>query len=179
MSENETGNAPGGFPSEDMELTHLLVVSDMQRSRSFYQDVLGADLYREYGGTSAVFRFFGSWLLLVTGGGPTPDKPGVVFAPPAEVKRLASELGAIPFDVEGVELSHDGPLCSFDALLAKYGLDEPALQELAIIIRGADKEKVGQVAAEIRALRKPDPYKQKGVRYAGERIRKKAGKASK
>jgi len=61
-----------------------------------------------------------------------------VFAPPAEVKRLASELGAIPFDVEGVELSHDGPLCSFDALLAKYGLDEPALQELAIIIRGAD-----------------------------------------
>ena len=61
-----------------------------------------------------------------------------VFAPPADVKRLASELGAIPFDVEGVELSHDGPLCSFDALLAKYGLDEPALQELAIIIRGAD-----------------------------------------
>ncbi|HMC79117.1 MAG TPA: 50S ribosomal protein L6 [Acidimicrobiia bacterium] len=48
-----------------------------------------------------------------------------------------------------------------------------------VIIRGADKEKVGQVAAEIRALRKPDPYKQKGVRYAGERIRKKAGKASK
>ncbi len=61
-----------------------------------------------------------------------------VFAPPAEVKRLASELGAIPFDVEGVELSHDGPLCSFDALLTKYGLDEPALQELAVIIRGAD-----------------------------------------
>ncbi|MGH2719027.1 MAG: 50S ribosomal protein L6, partial [Actinomycetota bacterium] len=43
----------------------------------------------------------------------------------------------------------------------------------------ADKELVGQVAAEIRAMRKPDPYKQKGVRYAGERIRKKAGKASK
>ena len=61
-----------------------------------------------------------------------------VFAPPGEVKRLAAELDAIPFDVEGVELSHDGPLCSFDALLAKYGLDEPALQELAIIIRGAD-----------------------------------------
>ena len=61
-----------------------------------------------------------------------------VFAPPAEVKRLASELGAIPFDVEGVELSHDGPLCSFDALLAKYQLDDPSLQELAVIIRGAD-----------------------------------------
>jgi large subunit ribosomal protein L6 len=48
-----------------------------------------------------------------------------------------------------------------------------------IIVRGADKELVGQVAAEIRGMRKPDPYKQKGVRYAGERIRKKAGKASK
>jgi large subunit ribosomal protein L6 len=48
-----------------------------------------------------------------------------------------------------------------------------------VIVRGADKEKVGQVAAELRAMRKPDPYKQKGVRYAGERIRKKAGKASK
>jgi large subunit ribosomal protein L6 len=48
-----------------------------------------------------------------------------------------------------------------------------------ITVRGADKEMVGQVAAEIRALRKPDPYKQKGVRYEGERIRKKAGKASK
>jgi large subunit ribosomal protein L6 len=48
-----------------------------------------------------------------------------------------------------------------------------------IVIRGADKELVGQVAAEIRGMRKPDPYKQKGVRYAGERIRKKAGKASK
>ncbi len=61
-----------------------------------------------------------------------------LFAPPAEVKRLAAELGAIPFDVEGVELSHDGPLCSFDALLAKYRLEDPALAELAVIIRGAD-----------------------------------------
>ncbi|MGH2720672.1 MAG: 50S ribosomal protein L6 [Actinomycetota bacterium] len=48
-----------------------------------------------------------------------------------------------------------------------------------MVIRGADKEAVGQAAANIRALRKPDPYKQKGVRYAGEHIRKKAGKASK
>jgi large subunit ribosomal protein L6 len=48
-----------------------------------------------------------------------------------------------------------------------------------LVIRGADKEAVGQAAANIRALRKPDPYKQKGIRYAGEHIRKKAGKASK
>ena len=48
-----------------------------------------------------------------------------------------------------------------------------------IIVRGADKERVGQVAAEIRSKRKPDPYKQKGVRYQGEYIRKKAGKTAK
>jgi large subunit ribosomal protein L6 len=48
-----------------------------------------------------------------------------------------------------------------------------------ITVKGADKEAVGQVAAEIRALRKPDPYKQKGVRYEGEYIRKKAGKTAK
>jgi large subunit ribosomal protein L6 len=48
-----------------------------------------------------------------------------------------------------------------------------------IIIRGIDKEKVGQVAADIRKLRKPEPYKGKGVRYAGERVLRKAGKAAK
>ena len=61
-----------------------------------------------------------------------------IFAPTADVRRLATELGATAFDVEGVELSHDGPLCTFDALLAKYHLDEPALAELATIVRGAD-----------------------------------------
>ncbi len=48
-----------------------------------------------------------------------------------------------------------------------------------IIIRGIDKEKVGQVAADIRKLRKPEPYKGKGIRYAGERVVRKAGKAAK
>jgi large subunit ribosomal protein L6 len=48
-----------------------------------------------------------------------------------------------------------------------------------VIVRGIDKEKVGQVAADIRAIRKPEPYKGKGVRYAGERVQRKAGKAGK
>ena len=48
-----------------------------------------------------------------------------------------------------------------------------------IHVRGNDKEKVGQVAAEIRRLRPPEPYKGKGIRYAGERVRRKAGKAGK
>ena len=48
-----------------------------------------------------------------------------------------------------------------------------------IIVKGIDKEKVGQVAADIRKLRKPEPYKGKGVRYLGERVMRKAGKAAK
>jgi catechol 2,3-dioxygenase-like lactoylglutathione lyase family enzyme len=80
------------FPSEGVELTHLLVVSDLKQSVKFYRDVLGADLYREYGGTSAVFQFQGNWLLLVTGGGPTEDKPGVTFAPPADPAHVDHQL---------------------------------------------------------------------------------------
>jgi hypothetical protein len=61
-----------------------------------------------------------------------------LFASPAEVLERAAREGATPFDVEGVELSHDGPRCSFDAFLEKYRLDDPALEEIATIVRGAD-----------------------------------------
>ena len=71
-----------GFPTPDVEVTLLLVVSDAERSKFFYRDVLGAELYREYGGSSVVLRFQGTWLLLVTGGGPTRDKPDVKFDVP-------------------------------------------------------------------------------------------------
>lgn len=54
---------------------------------------------------------------------------------------VARESGAIPFDVEGVELSHVGPLCSFDAFLDRYGLGDPALADLARIVRGADTDR--------------------------------------
>ena len=82
----------GEFPTDGVELTHLLVVSDLKRARAFYTDVLGASLYREYGGSSAVLSFAGTWLLLVTGGGPTKDKPDVVFAPPSDPNTVSSEL---------------------------------------------------------------------------------------
>jgi catechol 2,3-dioxygenase-like lactoylglutathione lyase family enzyme len=81
-----------GFPDDGMELTHLLVVSDMERSRAFYRDVLGASVYREYGGTSVVLRFLDTWLLLVTGGGPTEDKPDVTFAHPSDPTTVAHEM---------------------------------------------------------------------------------------
>ena len=80
------------FPTDATDLTRLLVVSDLARSVAWYRDVLGAELLGEYGGTSAVFRLVGAWLLLVTGGGPTPDKPTVAMAAPADADIASAEL---------------------------------------------------------------------------------------
>lgn len=80
------------FPTEGMELTRLLVVSDVERSRDWYTNVLGASLYREYGGSSCVLQLLGDWLLLVTGGGPTEDKPTITFAPPPTPDLVSAEL---------------------------------------------------------------------------------------
>jgi large subunit ribosomal protein L6 len=57
------------------------------------------------------------------------------------------------------------------------GVQAEVDKQTAIVIRGVDKHLVGQTAAQIRALRRPDPYKGKGIRYAGEVVRKKVGKA--
>ena len=64
--------------------------------------------------------------------------PQFVFVPADQVVPQANATGAIPYDVPGVELTHDGPLCSFDALLKKYDLSDPVLHDLAVIVRGAD-----------------------------------------
>lgn len=66
----------------------------------------------------------------------------ILFVPPDQVTKVAEASGAVPFDVPGVELTHDGPLCSFDAILKKYSLSDPALQELATIVRGADTNRM-------------------------------------
>lgn len=60
---------------------------------------------------------------------------------------------------------------------AGVALDAP--QPNRIVVSGIDKEQVGQMAASIRAIREPDPYKGKGIRYVGERVRRKPGKAGK
>ena len=62
------------------------------------------------------------------------------YVPAPQVLAVAASEGAIPFDVPGVELTHSGPLCSFDAFLEKYHLEEPALARLAEIVRAADTD---------------------------------------
>ncbi|VVP30562.1 Protein ChrB [Pseudomonas fluorescens] len=65
-------------------------------------------------------------------------QPEFLYVPSADVLRFAVETDAAPYDIPGVELTHEGELCSFDAFLKKYHLSEPALQHLAKIVRGAD-----------------------------------------
>jgi hypothetical protein len=61
-----------------------------------------------------------------------------LFVPPDQVAAVAVREGAIPFDVPGAEFGHHGAKCSFDAILDKYRIDDPALRHLARIVRGAD-----------------------------------------
>jgi hypothetical protein len=69
-------------------------------------------------------------------------EPEFLFVPAKAVLDVARETGAIPYDVPDVELSHVGEQCSFDAFLSKYGLREPALHQLALIVRGADTDRL-------------------------------------
>jgi len=68
--------------------------------------------------------------------------PEFLFVPPIDVLPVAEREGAIPYDVPGVELTHAGELCSFDAFLVRYGLHDPALEQLAQIVRGADTSRL-------------------------------------
>lgn len=74
-----------------------------------------------------------------------------LFVPPELVTTVARDTGAIPYDVDGVELSHVGPECSFDAFVRKYALTDPALGQLALIVRGADTARL-QLAPECAGL---------------------------
>jgi hypothetical protein len=65
-------------------------------------------------------------------------EPTFLFVPDSKVLAVAKDENAIPYDVPGVELGHHGERCSFDAFLEKYKLADPALVDLARIVRGAD-----------------------------------------
>lgn len=66
--------------------------------------------------------------------------PVFLFVPASEVLEVAEREGATPYDVPGVEFGHHGDRCTFDAFLEKYQLKDPALQALAVIVRGADTD---------------------------------------
>ena len=65
-----------------------------------------------------------------------------LYVPASMVLSTAKDTGATPYDIPGVELGHDGELCSFDAFMHKYKLNDPALLQLATIVRGADTDRL-------------------------------------
>jgi hypothetical protein len=69
-----------------------------------------------------------------------------LYVPSVDVMKVAEKYNAIPYDVPGVELTHDGPYCSFDAFVKKYQLKDPALKKLAEIVRAADTDTLDQSA---------------------------------
>ena len=77
-----------------------------------------------------------------------------LFVPAERVEQAAKDEGAIPFDVRGAELGHHGERCSFDAIVEKYGLKDPALLRLARIVRSADTGKAAEepLAAGLEAI---------------------------
>jgi hypothetical protein len=76
-----------------------------------------------------------------------------LYVDPQEVTRLARDEDAVPFDVEGVELGHVGGRCSFESIVLKFGLDDPALGRLAAIVHGADVESDLRKAPEAAGLK--------------------------
>jgi len=69
--------------------------------------------------------------------------PAFLFVPARDVLVVAKREDALPYDVPDVELGHHGAACSFDAFVDKYKLTDPALRELALIVRGADTDARG------------------------------------
>ena len=63
-----------------------------------------------------------------------------LYVEPGDVARIARELDAVPYDVDGAELGHVDGRCSFESILLKYGLDDPGLVRMARIVHGADVE---------------------------------------
>lgn len=78
-----------------------------------------------------------------------------------------------------VGYSHPVQVQAPEGITLKLEANDPATKATRISVSGIDKQAVGQLAANIRRIRKPEPYKGKGIRYAGESIRRKAGKAGK
>ena len=96
------------------------------------------------------------------------------YEKPMEIRGVGYRVAAKGSDLEfALGYSHPVPVQAPDGIT--FEVQSPT----KFVVRGIDKQKVGEVAANIRKLRKPDPYKGKGVRYAGEVVRRKVGKTGK
>ena len=93
---------PSAFPAptQGFEITHVLVVADPERSREFYQSLLGGQVLLER--DPVIMKVANTWLTLVTAGGPTDDKPNVSLGPPADPARASGFLNVRVADIATV-----------------------------------------------------------------------------
>jgi lactoylglutathione lyase len=93
---------PGDFPApkEGFVITHVLVVADQDRAREFYRSLLGGQVLLER--DPVIIKVANTWLTLVTGGGPTDDKPGVSLSTPADPERTSGFLNVRVADIARV-----------------------------------------------------------------------------
>lgn len=66
-----------------------------------------------------------------------------IYVPKDQVFVLAKEMNAIPYDIPGAEYSHEGDYCTFDYIIKKHGIEDPAIRQIATIVRGADTDSFG------------------------------------
>ena len=92
---------PSPTPDE-LVVTNLLVCDDVEASTRFYSDVLGGTLVRSGAPGPTIVKLANAWITLVDGGGPTPDKPTVTLAPPAEPDQVDSFLNLRVADIDAV-----------------------------------------------------------------------------
>jgi catechol 2,3-dioxygenase-like lactoylglutathione lyase family enzyme len=80
------------LPTDGVEITVQLVVGNVERSRAYYRDVVGATVVGDLGRKAVTLRLGATRLFLVAGSGPTPERPGVTFRPPADIERVSLQL---------------------------------------------------------------------------------------
>lgn len=90
------------IPDEGIIATHFIVAADVAASAAFYSDVLGGDLVLEPGPGPAFVKLANTWIIINEGGGPTPDKPDVVVAPPSEPNRVSAFMNLRVADIQAV-----------------------------------------------------------------------------
>lgn len=88
-------NAP--VPTQGFVIATLLIVSDIERSRAFYEKVFDGEVVRE--GSPTTVRIANSWVIINSGGGPTDDKPSIIAVPPQEVDKLTIAMNFRVADV--------------------------------------------------------------------------------
>jgi catechol 2,3-dioxygenase-like lactoylglutathione lyase family enzyme len=88
------------IPSEGILLTHFIVSDDVERSRTFYRDVLGGEVVRER--EPSIVKLANSWIIINVGGGPTIDKPDVILETPPDPTKASSFLNIRVADIQSI-----------------------------------------------------------------------------